>query len=132
MRKALVQLLIALCLVSTTAAYAVDASPSQCYRSYLGALYYAKDLKALYPYFTRDQQQAMKQLSPADQANRLKELKEHYVGTPRFTEEKVSGDKAHLKAVGVGAAGAKTFTAYVDVDMVHEDGYWKVSAAAMK
>jgi hypothetical protein len=109
-----------------TSAVAAEASPRQCYISYLTALYYAKDLKAIAQYFPKAQRDIFKTMNAQQQQKRLDECKNQYVGHPEILSEKIEGDKAHLTAKGVVTHEGHTLNADVTVDLIHEDGYWRL------
>ena len=105
---------------------AKEVSPQDCYLSFLTAVYYAKDLAAVAQYFPKAQRDAFKKMSPQQQQQKLTEYKGHYISKPKFLSQKIDGTNAHLTLTGAALAGDKAFMADVQVDMIKEDGYWRI------
>ncbi len=105
-----------------------DATPRECYTSYNQALYYAKDIQALVPYFTRARQQLLRSEAKAQQMGDYKSFRSWYISDPKFVGEKIDGSIAHLTIKGTAVTGTQPYPATLTIDMKREDNYWRVDA----
>ncbi len=125
-------LAVFLCLGPSTIAKSFkEATPRDCYTSYNQALYYAKDIQALVPYFTRTRQQLLRSLDKGSQLNEYKSFRTWYISDPKFVGEKIDGTTAHLTIKGTAAAGTKTYPATLTIDLKRENNYWRVDAGSI-
>ncbi len=122
--------LVCFLLNSASCVYAGSVSPRDCYVNFLTALYYARDISAVSNYFTKDRQDAIRKMGPEERKSTLADFKKYYVSKPVFVAEKIAGNAARLSVKGVCLAGNKPYNATVTVEMIKENGYWRVAASS--
>jgi hypothetical protein len=116
------------------AAKSISQSPTMCIRSYEAALYKAKSLEQVLPYFsTRYQQSRVSKLNPFQRGKELSDLKSAYAFAlgghdgPPVARESISDDggvNVHLE--GKNSYNGEWKGVEVRFKLVPESGYWKI------
>ncbi len=119
--------------VSQLAASGADVTPRQCFQSFIGALYGAKDLSQVEQYFCPQMRTAYKTLPGAERIAKLKELKAYYIGNYKILDEKITGTNAVVTARGAAVnPTTKKLMSQTDVfDYIREGGYWRITGAKL-
>lgn len=110
--------------------------PSDVYKQYLSALYYATDYKKIAPYMMERIRDEELSLGPDEQKERLRWWKRGYVAKFKLVKEEVVPSEgstytsyAFIKGTGYGWEKGKAVPCEVAVTMIMERGGWKVQRA---
>ena len=133
-RNGLIALLFGLALALTVPSFAVEASPRECFQSFIGATYGAAELHQVEQYFSKELRSSYKSLAGAARGAKLKELKAYYIADYKILGEKISGQTAVVTARGRALnIAAKKVMSQTDVfNYVKEGGYWRITGAQLK
>lgn len=118
----------------SNSAWAGQPTPTDCLKSFMYAIYSAKELKDVEQYFCKPMRDSFKTMTPAQRQEKLKELKNYYLANVTYGEEKVSGKTASVAARGTGyQPSVKRNTSQKErFDFVQENNYWRISGARLE
>ena len=122
----LISLLTLAFIFAARQAEAESASPTDVYRHYLNRIYYAKNLKAVAPYFVERTRQYYEGLEGQAMLEELKKLKRSYVYKFVPTKEEKVGDMYYILGNGIAMDHGKRVNCEVRVELVLETAGWKI------
>lgn len=102
------------------------ARPNDQYRAYLQALYWAKELRQFSPYLCERTRTNLESLSGQERQDAFKRWKKGYVAKFKLVREEVVGDLAFIEGTGLGLEFGQITPAKVRVEMIMENGTWKI------
>lgn len=119
-------LVLVLLQVTPNVLAAGGARPNDQYRAYLNVLYWAKELKQFSPFLCQRTRDNLESLSGQERVDAFKRWKKGYVAKFRLLREEVVGDMAFIEGTGLGLEYGQIVPAKVRVEMIMENGTWKI------
>lgn len=125
--------LVFLGLGSGSAVLADEPSPTQCLKSFMATVYGAKQLKQVEQYMCKNQRDSYRSLDIPGRNKKLDELKLYYLGSAKYSDEKINGTNATVTVRGIGYQPSlkKNVSQSETFDLVREDKYWRIAGARL-
>lgn len=97
--------------------------------NFLRVVYYAKDVKEIAPFMWKGFRDHFDKQPIEQREATMKTFKSMYAANVRIDKEEVHDGVARLTGKGIAATNGttgKTYVANIDVEMVYEEGGWKL------
>lgn len=102
------------------------ARPNDQYRAYLQALYWAKEVRQFSPFLCERTRNNIESLEGRERLEAFKRWKKGYVAKFKLVREEIVGDLAFIEGTGIGLEYGQLTPAKVRVEMIMENGTWKI------
>ena len=124
---------VLLTLTTVASVCAAEPTPTQCIRSFMIAVYGARQLSQVEQYFCKNQRDSFKIMNVSERNKKLDEFKTYYLGNAKYVGEKTTGNSAKVDVRGTGYQPSvhKNATQTETFDLVKENNYWRIEGARL-